>query len=262
MLSLHTIAEQFSAPLRAFKYAMLREYLQYKILDIIFSQSSSSKLLFIGGTALRIVHDIPRFSEDLDFDNHNITSDEFEALGDAIHAAFQKENVRTEVDMVGKLAMRLRVKVPELLYTEGISPLPEEKILIQVDTLMQGVDYAPDTVLLERFDILRPIRVAPLDILLAQKLYAILNRKTVQARDLYDAVYLLSRTAPNVPYLKQKIGTDKLAEIYMTILTRLEGVDIPAQGKSLAPFLFDAADVRKIELFPALIKKRITEMSH
>ena len=46
---------------------MLKEYLHYRMLDIIFPGEYASKLSFIGGTNLRILHHIQRFSEDLDF---------------------------------------------------------------------------------------------------------------------------------------------------------------------------------------------------
>ncbi len=47
--------------------AVAREYCQHNILAGIYSNESSEKLLFKGGTALRIIYQSPRFSEDLDF---------------------------------------------------------------------------------------------------------------------------------------------------------------------------------------------------
>jgi predicted nucleotidyltransferase component of viral defense system len=47
---------------------MLVEYLQYELLDSLFKNAVAAELNFIGGTAIRILHDSPRFSEDLDFD--------------------------------------------------------------------------------------------------------------------------------------------------------------------------------------------------
>lgn len=261
MLTLDTIAQQFPPHLQAFRYAMLREYLQYKILDAIFTHPASRKLIFIGGTALRMVHGIPRFSEDLDFDNVHISESEFSSIGESIRALFQKENVRTEIDMAGKLAMRLRIKIPGILYAEGISPMPDEKILIQVDTLMQGVDYKRETFVLQKFDILRAIAVAPPDILLAQKLYAILNRKSLQARDVYDATFLFGKTAPNEKYLMEK-GFSSIHAAYRAVLERIRNIDFTAEGKSLAPFLFEADDVRKIALLPALLEKALRTHSH
>ena len=50
------------------KRAILREYLQSKILREIYKNKLSVNLLFVGGTSLRLLHNLDRFSEDLDFD--------------------------------------------------------------------------------------------------------------------------------------------------------------------------------------------------
>lgn len=44
-----------------------REYIQNLFLSSFYKQKETEKVLFKGGTALRIIYDSPRFSEDLDF---------------------------------------------------------------------------------------------------------------------------------------------------------------------------------------------------
>ena len=46
---------------------IVREYAQHLFLTELYQLQGSEKLLFKGGTALRIVYSSPRFSEDLDF---------------------------------------------------------------------------------------------------------------------------------------------------------------------------------------------------
>ena len=46
---------------------IVREYLQHLFLSFFYKEKGSKNYLFKGGTALRIVYDSPRFSEDLDF---------------------------------------------------------------------------------------------------------------------------------------------------------------------------------------------------
>ncbi|MDP1760196.1 MAG: nucleotidyl transferase AbiEii/AbiGii toxin family protein, partial [Candidatus Woesebacteria bacterium] len=46
---------------------VVREYFQHIFLGELYKLPNSEKLLFKGGTALRIVYGSPRFSEDLDF---------------------------------------------------------------------------------------------------------------------------------------------------------------------------------------------------
>jgi len=64
MLGIDEIQKFFPESLHTFKRFMLREYLQYKILQIVFEGSFGNKLIFLGGTCLRIVHGNLRFSED------------------------------------------------------------------------------------------------------------------------------------------------------------------------------------------------------
>src|SRR3989344_2112963 len=46
---------------------IVREYFQHLFLSQMYKLNGAEKLLFKGGTALRIVYGSPRFSEDLDF---------------------------------------------------------------------------------------------------------------------------------------------------------------------------------------------------
>jgi len=68
MLEYDLIASSFPLELRSHKRNILREYLQYKALEIIFRSKYGNKFVFIGGTCLHIVYGNNRFSEDLDFD--------------------------------------------------------------------------------------------------------------------------------------------------------------------------------------------------
>lgn len=46
---------------------LAREYLQLYLLRLMHDAGSTGDLAFVGGTALRLLHQLPRFSEDLDF---------------------------------------------------------------------------------------------------------------------------------------------------------------------------------------------------
>ena len=45
----------------------MREYLQALVLRSLYESEAFRPLAFLGGTALRFLYDLPRFSEDLDF---------------------------------------------------------------------------------------------------------------------------------------------------------------------------------------------------
>ena len=104
MLTLDQIEQQYPESLRPFKKNILREYLQYKILELIFSSACAGKLVFLGGTALRIVYGSPRFSEGLDFDNRGITEEEFADLSEIVKQGLQREGLEVEITTGFKMA--------------------------------------------------------------------------------------------------------------------------------------------------------------
>ena len=80
MLEFRQIESFYPEHLRPFKRNILREYLQYKMLAVIFGGKSGAKLVFMGGTAIHIAHGLGRFSEDLDFDNQGLSRSGFRLL--------------------------------------------------------------------------------------------------------------------------------------------------------------------------------------
>ncbi len=69
MLSQTTLKE-FATRFQTTEANMMREYLQNVILSHLYRHPLSHKLAFKGGTALRLLFNSPRFSEDLDFSGH------------------------------------------------------------------------------------------------------------------------------------------------------------------------------------------------
>lgn len=255
MLTLEQIEAQYPENLRPFKRGLLREYLQYKILEIIFASKYASKLSFLGGTALRIMYENARFSEDIDFDNFGLRENEFDELARQIRIGLEGEGLKTEVDTVAKGAYRCRVRLPDVLFSNELSPHPEEKILIQIDTAPHDFKYMPDKKILNKFDVFSEIFVTPRDIILSQKIYAALNRKRAKGRDFYDIVFLFSFTKPNYSYLEAKIGTGDGQSLKRKIIESIAKLDFKKLGRDVGTFLFKPSDVRKVELFPEFISQ-------
>lgn len=254
MLTLEQIAQQYPEHLRPFRRNMLREYLQYKILEIVFDSKYATRLSFLGGTALRIVHDNSRFSEDLDFDNFDLTDTEFDDLAKKVKDGLKAIGLDTEVDTIQKGAYRCRVRLPEILFVNDLSPHQEEKILIQIDSVAHNYEYKPDEKIVNKFDVFSSIFVTPVDIILAQKFFATLNRKRAKGRDFYDIVFLLAFTAPDYGYLSAKIGCDTPDKLRQKMLDATTKLDFEALADDVSPFLFDASDAKKVRMFPQFIK--------
>ena len=255
MFSLSQIEQYYPENLRAFKKNILREYLQYKILEIIFNSKYSKNLSFLGGTALRIIYDNTRFSEDLDFDNFDFSENDFSLLTKEIKNGLKKEGYEAEIRNVFKGAYRCYIKMPGILFDNKISDLKEEKIMIQIDTVTGSFDYNPDKKILNKFDVFTQISATPLDILLSQKIYAAFNRKRHKGRDFFDIVFLLSKTKPNYDYLEKKMNIKNSKELKKKMIGSVEKINFKEIVKDVEPFLFNSEDSKKIELFQEYIKQ-------
>lgn len=258
MISLIQILEEYAEHLRVHRESILKEYLQYKILRSIFESPYANKLAFLGGTALRIVHNNTRFSEDLDFDNFHLTEVEFIKLGEMIKKDLRAEGLEVEIGVKTEKAYHLKIRIPELLFQEGLAHMPEQKILIQVDTVPQNFSYTPSTILLNKFDVFASIKVVPKDILLAQKIYAATHRKRAMGRDFFDIVFLYGLgVQPNFLYLEKNIGVKNRSELKTYLLEKTENFDFKDLAKDTEAFLFYPKDMNKVVLFREFVEQSL-----
>ncbi|MCM8780172.1 MAG: nucleotidyl transferase AbiEii/AbiGii toxin family protein [Candidatus Omnitrophica bacterium] len=93
MLALEYLLEEAKAsglPLLK-RRAILREYLQVIILDSIYKHPLGKSMFFAGGTALRFFYNLPRFSEDLDFDARSLNLKEFKEILKVVAEGLRRE---------------------------------------------------------------------------------------------------------------------------------------------------------------------------
>lgn len=256
MLTLREIQPFYPENLHRFPRFLLREYLQYKILEIIFESKYATHLCFLGGTCLRIVHGNNRFSEDLDFDNIDLKEDAFQDIASEIEKQLGREGYEVELKTVMKGAWYCHIKFPDLLFEEGLSGHTEEKIFIQLDTEPQHFDYEPERHILNKFDVFTTILTTPLSLLMAQKIYAIINPKRNKGRDFFDLVFLMSRgIKPNYSYLDAKLSISNPDAVKEEILDKCDQLNLKEMADDVMPFLFEHSDVKKVVRFADLVKQ-------
>lgn len=255
MLSLNEIKKQYPNDIQKFDRGLLREYLQYLILEIIFSSNISNKFSFLGGTCLRIVHGIKRFSEDLDFDNKELSSKEFTSLAKKIEQDLQRQGFDVEIKVTEKKAIHCHVRFSNILFENELSNIKSEKIDIQIDTFDQGYVYESELYLLNKFNVFKQIRVTPKEIILSQKLWTITQRNRAKGRDFYDIIYLLQNTKPDIGFLTLKFRVSNWDEAREKILEGIEGIDLDSMVKDVLPFLTNNKEGDKIKLFRDYLKQ-------
>lgn len=255
MLDLRQIESFYPESLRPFKKNLLREYLQYKILETIYDSEFGLKLVFMGGTAARIIHGNTRFSEDIDFDNLGLDPKDFEKLTRLIQRRLKFEGYDAEVKNVFRRAFTCKINIPSVLFESSLSSHRQEKLLIKLNSEPQNFSYQPDKVILNKFDVFLRINVVPVDILLAQKIYAIFNRPRPMGRDFYDTVFLLGKAKPNLGYLQSRLKISSGADLRKRLLKRCEKLDFKKLAKDVEQFLFVPADAKKVLYFCQYVRE-------
>ncbi len=93
-----------------------------------------------------------------------------------------------------------------------------------------------------------------IDLLLAQKIYAALNRKRAKGRDFFDIVFLIPQTKPNYAYLEAKLGITNAAELKKALLEQTADLDFSELTKDIEPFLINSSDSKRVTMFREYIQ--------
>ncbi len=240
------------------KNLVLVEYIQYELLDSIFKTKGSEKISFMGGTAIRIVYDSSRFSEDLDFDNFGLSFDEFSDLLNRVVTDMEQKGFEIEFRLLEKGAYHCYIKFPNLLYRNNLSNNKDGKILVRIDTVNKEKRFEPKLAKLDKFDIYQDIRVDPVDIILAQKFATVIQRKRPKGRDFYDISYLLGFATPNYDFLREEYKIEDRKDLKERVLKKCAQIDFKEMEKGTQPFLINPAkDKERILTFREYIKQKL-----
>ena len=257
MLDIEQIQSFYPEHIRPFKKNLLREYLQYKILEAVFESPLAEKLTFMGGTCIHIIHGSPRFSEDLDFDNPAIERHDFETLSQRVKRALELQGFTVELKNTYQNAFRASLRFPGLLPTGGISGHRDEKLLIQIDSEPQGVRYSHNKFILNKFDVFSRINIVPEDTLLAQKISCIFTRSRPMGRDFFDVVFLLAKSGVDFDYLDRKISIRNKKELRDRLLLRCKQLDFSRLTKDLKPFVYSEKELQRVLMFSDFIQQAL-----
>lgn len=243
----------------------LREIIQEVALLGLWRAKFFEHAAFYGGTALRILYGLDRFSEDLDFSlltpspDFNLArytaslEEELQAFGfnvlvekvdkaveSAVQSAFLKANTRSELlvieageELMGRVTAGQVLKVKIEVDTD-----PPPGFSTQTRYLLQPIPFA--------------VRSYALPDLFAGKMHAILFRKwknRVKGRDWYDLVwYAANHPHLNLAHLEQRmrqtghwIGDKSLSPVVFTdlLFEAIDRLDVNQARKDVAPFVND-----------------------
>ncbi len=202
------IKQQFKPGMSANdKLNLTREFLQILCLKVMSDQKMFDHCAFLGGTSLRILFDLRRFSEDLDFSLIKAKGYDFKRMNEQLIRSFGLYGLAVETKVKAETNVHhLMMKFTGLLKDLGLSGLLSEKLFIKLE-----IDVNPpsgwqitNTVInkIYMFNIVH----YDLPSLYAGKLHACFYRKYTKGRDIYDFVwYLGKKVRPNFELLNNAI---------------------------------------------------------
>lgn len=241
------------------KRALVREYLQALMLNAIFKSPFGDKLYFAGGTALRFIYDLPRFSEDLDFNAKGLKPSEFDKL--LLFVKSRMENEGFEVAFRRKDiydVFSARFNFTKVISGFGFSDSRGSDILIKLETNVPSWKIKSETVAVNSFGQLFTAQIMEKGSFLAEKSHAFLRR--CRGRDVYDIIFQLKNKFPidEEMFKAKKIdGTPK--EALLKKFESLKTANMKSLVNQVRPFLFKEEEIELVEKAafygPELLKK-------
>ena len=160
-----------------------RDYLQSLFLFGFYQNPEAVDFLFKGGTALHLVYQSPRYSEDLDFSAKAFNCRVFEKLLEQTLAFLEKNGLKPE----------LLESTPTTGGCLAIfeSDVAKQKISIKIEVSLREPKRLEGEAVLVRTDFLPPFDILVLekDKMVKSKIAALLTRK--EPRDFYDLYFIL-----------------------------------------------------------------------
>ncbi len=244
------------APNRLSARNLAREYCQARVLQFLQEQGLFRSWIFHGGTALRLLYMLPRYSEDLDF--ALVTPSAPGDLAEIVSGVLRSFEAEAYIVKTHKLKENTPVKAvfitfPGLFHELGLSPHRTEalSLKIELDSLPPAGGMT-ETSIIRRHVILNVLHYDKAS-LLSGKLHAVLMRPYSKGRDLYDLYWYMSDPSwpePNLLFLNEALRQTRWSGPEFTptnwlqqVTKRLESIDWHKAVDDVRPLIERESDL-------------------
>jgi predicted nucleotidyltransferase component of viral defense system len=235
--------------------AMVREYLQLRILQSLQNAGAMIPLAFHGGTALRMLYQLPRYSEDLDFALERQPDQyDFRKYLTTIQRNLTAETYDVEIKLSERnIVHSAFICFRGLFHRLGISPHETEVLAIKLEIDTNPPAHAGLDTTLVQHHVTVNFQHHDRASLLAGKLHAILQREYVKGRDWYDLYWYSSQPqwpAPNLEMLNSALAQSGWEKGVVTaenwrekVLARLAQLEWPRVVEDVQRFLMNQEEL-------------------
>ena len=205
--------ERYDLSSDALKDQAIREVVQEIMIYALAQSNFFDKALFHGGTSLRIVHNLPRFSEDLDFMLRETEADfPWQRYLNELEEILIGYGIECEVQPKGKMDDRVRKamlkdnSVTKQLNLSFKNRDPGQKIRIKLEIDLYPPENNREAETNLDFPYTHLVRHQDLPSNFALKIHAMLCRPYTKGRDWYDFAWYVSQgVQPNLPHLRSAL---------------------------------------------------------
>ena len=238
-----------------FLRTLLKDALQDFVLRFVYESERFKNLIFTGGTCLKKIYGLPRFSEDLDFDFVNsFDMDKFEkSLLDYFSQDLQYKEISAKIAN-NKQTIFLRFPI---LTELGLAKNSADRqiLFLRCDLAKQEGPYKTEINQLSTEEYSFFVLSFDLPTLFANKIIAFLEREyfkkkdqkePFKGRDVFDLIWFLETAAktgfnfaPNWERVFSKLRITSKQEVFLPLVSKMEKIDKEDLKYDLMPFIKD-----------------------
>lgn len=225
---------------------IVREYFQHMFLGELYKLPEAEKMLFKGGTALRVIYGSSRFSEDLDFSLFGVAQNETKSFVEKlfVHVLAEIERIGIKVELgekigatsggyVGIATFRM-LEYPPVGVEINVSARNGRSITGEVDSVAN--DFVPAYTVIH----------LPQNELVEEKIFSAL-RERKKPRDFYDLYFIMRKGMLSSDQKK------RLAEIKDEVIADAKKIDFRGELGAFLPVDQQAI----IRDFPAMLEREL-----
>lgn len=238
---------------------ILREYLQVIILSSIYKHNLGKLIFFTGGTALRFFYNMPRFSEDLDFDTKSLNSAGFKQILEAIEKALHKEGFSLKISAKERKNLFIaELYFADLMKLYGITDQRGLDLMIKVEVYKPAWQLHTEPGVLSLYGYNFSSILLSKANLLSEKIIALFNRK--RGRDIYDTLFMLKK---RFPFDKNVLAANKIEDSpkksILKYLQKFPEKEIESLANQVKPFLFKEEDIELVLKAPLYAQRFLSD---